>query len=265
LVSNAEPIPPPPPYPALLTLDPAHISAKAAVLYDPQTNRVLFAKNGEEQLPLASLTKLMAAAAVLETTNSRNVVSITPVDLRPEGDWQFRVGEEWELSQLITFGLVASSNDAIAAAAANASEDIITAMNRLAGNLGLTRTYFLNPTGLDVNHEVAGGYGSAHDVARLAAAFLQAYPELFEATSRPNVSIVSGAHSLSATSTAGPLLSIPGFIGAKTGYTDLAGGNLVAAFELDVGRPLIAVVLGSSREGRFSDIRTLIEAARENL
>ena len=58
-----------------------------------------------------------------------------------------------------------------------------------------------------------------------------------------------------------PLQNIPGFIGAKTGYTDLAGGNLVAVFDIDIGHPLIAVVLGSTEEGRFTDIETLINAA----
>jgi D-alanyl-D-alanine carboxypeptidase len=62
--------------------------------------------------------------------------------------------------------------------------------------------------------------------------------------------------------TAEPILEFPGLIGAKTGYTDLAGGNLVVAFDLEIGHPVIAVVLGSTQEGRFTDMRALIEAAR---
>jgi len=54
---------------------------------------------------------------------------------------------------------------------------------------------------------------------------------------------------------------VPGFIAGKTGYTDLAGGNLVVVFDVEPGQPLIAVALGSTQEGRFSDIRALINAA----
>ena len=60
------------------------------------------------------------------------------------------------------------------------------------------------------------------------------------------------------------VLTIPGFIGAKTGYTDLAGGNLVAMFYAEIGHPLVVVVLGSTKQGRFDDIRTLISAVRKH-
>lgn len=263
--STALPKPPPEPLLSALLLDPGKLSAKAAVVYDPRTGRILYAKNADEQLPLASLTKLMAAAAVLSTTPQDSVVSITPDDLKPTGDSRLRVGEEWRLSQLLRYGLVASSNDAMAAAAANAGQNVIEAMNRTAGALGLTHTYFINPTGLDVDLETSGAYGSARDVALLAAAFLKDYPALFEATAKPSVSISSRNTTLTATSTAIPLLSIPGFIGAKTGYTDLAGGNLVAAFDLEIGYPVIVAVLGSTHEKRFSDVITLITAMRETL
>ncbi|MDZ4226360.1 MAG: hypothetical protein U1C66_02630, partial [Patescibacteria group bacterium] len=68
---------------------------------------------------------------------------------------------------------------------------------------------------------------------------------------------------LFATSTAAPLLDMPGFVGAKTGFTDLAGGNLVAAFDLELGRPVVIVALGSTLEGRFADVKLLLEAARK--
>ena len=257
-------VPPPalPLWPSDVVLESKAITARSAIVYDPTSGRILYEKNSDEQLPLASLTKLMAAAAVLHSTDSGTVISITPRDLEPDGNSNLQVGERWTLGQLITFGLVASSNDAMAAAAANANENIITVMNRTAGMLGLTHTYFLNPTGLDLSDETSGAYGSARDVALLAAAFLRDYPELFEATSQSKVSITSGERVLVATSTAIPLLGIPGFIGAKTGFTDLAGGNLVAAFDLEPGRPLIVAVLGSTREGRFRDIQTIISRIR---
>lgn len=249
-------------YPPEIVLDPGALTAHAAVVYDPLTKRVLFAKNASESLALASLTKLMAAEAVLSKMGLETSITITPEALRPEGDSGLRLGERWSIRELLTLGLVASSNDAMAAAVGSLGEDAIEGMNATANRLGLTETYFLNGTGLDLTTEISGAYGSARDVAVLAATFLKRYPEFFEASTKQTIVLEVGGRTIEATSTAGPLLGISGLVGAKTGYTDLAGGNLVAAFDIAVGHPLVAVVLNSTRQGRFEDIQTLITAAR---
>lgn len=248
--------------PSPLSLSEEKLLAKAALVYDPKSNTVLFAKNGDEPLPLASLTKLMAAEAILAFQDENMLVTIKPQDLRPEGDSGLRAGETWRIGDLLILGLVSSSNDAMAAAAASVDGNIMNEMNRSASRLGLSRTYFFNPTGLDLDLEISGAYGSARDVATLTAVFLRQYPALFGTSVQSRVEFSASGRAVEATSTATPLLDIPGLIGAKTGYTDLAGGNLVAAFDVAIGRPLIAVVLGSTYEGRFEDIRTLVEAAR---
>ena len=56
---------------------------------------------------------------------------------------------------------------------------------------------------------------------------------------------------------------IPGLLGSKTGLTDLAGGNLVFAFDPELGRPIVITILGSTEEGRFQDVRKLISATLE--
>ncbi|MDO8518227.1 MAG: serine hydrolase [bacterium] len=249
-------------FPAALTLEPASLEARAAIVYDPSNNRILFTKNSNQQLPLASLTKLMVAEVVLEKKSPAMLVSITPDDLRPEGDWGLRAGDMVSLGDLLKFGLVASSNDAMAAAARALGSNYLADMNLAAVNLGFTQTYFLNPTGLDINQTISGGYGSAYDVARLTALFYKRHPGFFEDTSAASVSIHASGRLLTSHATALPLFAIPGFAGAKTGYTDLAGGNLAVVFDAEVGRPLVAVVLGSTEEGRFSDIKKLITAAR---
>jgi D-alanyl-D-alanine carboxypeptidase len=150
----------------------------------------------------------------------------------------------------------------MAAAATSLGGNYLNEMNSTATALGLSSTYFLNPTGLDLNNNTSGAYGSASDVARLAADFLKSYPQFFELTTYPTISIDDSGKVLVANATEIPIQNIPGLIAAKTGYTDLAGGNLVAAFDIDIGHPLIAVVLDSTEAGRFSDIRTIINAAR---
>ncbi len=249
-------------WPAPFRLDPTELVAQAAVVYDPVGEQILYEKNMSAVLPLASLTKLIAAEAVLKHQPAETEVSISAAALAPEGDWGFWVGEAWPVGDLVYFALAASSNDAIAAAAESLGADYIATINLEAKKLDLDTIRVLNPTGLDESLHTAGGYGSAHDVALLAAAFMQEHPTFFEVTAAPYATISHGSRVLTATSTAGPLLDIPGLIGAKTGYTDLAGGNLVAAFDLELGRPLIIAVLGSTREGRFADVKTLLEAAR---
>ncbi len=255
---------------ALVTLDDDALVAGAAVLYDLGTNRVLYQKNANESLPLASLTKLMAVETVLSQRAPETPVQITRNDLRPDGDSGLRVGETYPLGDLIKLALVASSNDAMEAAASSLGDDPIAAMNEAAGRLGLTKTSFYNATGLDVDQSTSGAYGSAYDVARLAGIFYKHHPDFFELTTKPDISIWSRPTSgkdteLSAEATTVPLQRIPGFVAAKTGYTDLAGGNLVAVFDLEPGQTVIAAVLGSTRAGRFSDIETMITAARESL
>lgn len=256
---------PPVPFPAMLSLDANNLEAKAALVYDPGERRILFQKNAAVSLPLASLTKLMAAETVLSSEKANTEVTITSDDLKPDGDWGLRAGDIVKVSDLVKMALIASSNDAMAAAAASLGDDYLNQMNHIAGELGLSNTYFLNPTGLDLSLETSGAYGSAYDVARLAAAFMKEFPQYFELTAQESVSIQDGKRTLFAAATALPLRSIPGFIGAKTGYTDLAGGNLVAAFDVDIGHPLIFVVLGSTEKGRFTDIETLVEASRRAL
>jgi len=245
-----------------VSLAPDKIAAKAAVLYDPQTHLVLWQKNANAPLPLASITKLMTAQVVLSLEATSTPVEITSEDLKPDGDWGFKPGQVFSLYDLLRFGLTVSSNDAMQAAAASLGTDYVARMNSTAAAMGLSHTSFLNPTGLDVSTDVAGAYGSAYDVARLAAAFYNQHPDLFAQTASPKGSIVADKQDLVAAATAAPLSNVPGFIAGKTGYTDLAGGNLVVVFDAEPGHPMVAAVLGSTEAGRFTDIRTLIDAAR---
>ena len=238
--------------------------AKSAILYDTGTGRVLYQKNAYEQVPLASLTKLMAVQTVLSVKSPDTPVQITRSDLNPSGDSGFKVGQTVRLGDLIKFALVASSNDAMEAAAASLGGSI-NKMNAAAAAMGLTKTHFFNATGLDISTTASGAYGSAYDVARLAAIFYKDHPDFFELTTRQEVSISQNGKELKAGATATPLQGIPGFVAAKTGYTDLAGGNLVAVFDLEPGLTVIAAVLGSTHEGRFSDVAALITAARQSL
>lgn len=256
-------------FPKTFMLSDDALKAKAAVVYDPATGRILYSKNGQVTMPLASLTKLMTAQVVLHTVPANTLITLSKKDVSVEGDagdWGLKAGDSMTLGNIMKLGLGASSNHAMSAAAAALGAGYVDKLNNTAAELGLSHTYFLNPTGLDMTADTSGAYGSASDVARLAAAFLRDYPAYFELSTRQSVTVPVSTGKTSRHITAGatalPILDIPGLIGAKTGYTDLAGGNIVVAFDSDINHPLVAVVLGSSKDGRFSDVRTLIEAAR---
>ena len=243
------------------------LAAKAAVVFDPRDGSIVYAKNPNEVMPLASITKLMTAEILLTAESPDIEISISSHALsmkEAESDQKFTTGDSATLDQLIRIGLVASSNVAMQAAAESLGEGYLSRMNEVARNLGLLNTHFYNPTGLDTNGTSSGAYAGAYDVARLAALFYKQNPEYFTLTRQPSVSVVVGEKTITAKATALPLLSIPGFIGAKTGYTDLAGGNLVALFDVEINHPIIIVVLGSTHEGRFDDVATLISALRKN-
>jgi len=248
-ISSAEPNPSP--------FDNIQLEAKAAYVFDVLKNQPIFEFNAEAQLPLASLTKIMTALVAKEKLPPYLLVTITKEAILQEGDEGFLAGEQWPVSDLIDAMLVSSSNDA--AFALNEefnkdfSGDFVSLMNEKAKELNLTQTYFLNATGLDLSQNVSGGYGSAKDIAKLLLFIIKNDFSLIEAT-RLN-SLIS--HSREFKNTNQVINDIPGFIAGKTGFSDLAGGNLAIVVNKGYGRPFIIVVLGSTYSGRFNDVKTL--------
>lgn len=257
------------------------IEGKAAFVWDIKEHRVIFAKREHDKLPLASVTKMMTALVASETLPPDAEVRIAPEDLWKSGDSGLAVGERWLLRNLIDFTLVGSSNDGASAIAAVAGRKIagnpeeeharavarfVERMNARAHVLGLDDTRFRNPTGLDEGSVTEGAYGSARDMAMLFEYIWRKHPALFEETTEGRKRIVSGskiAHTV--TNTNPSAAQMTGIIGSKTGFTDLAGGNLVIILDIGVDHPVVVAVLGSSREGRFADVAKLAESATNAL
>jgi len=240
------------------------LQAEAAFVYDIKKNEILFSKNEEMQLPLASLTKIMTALVALENSSKNKTISITSDTLEPEGDSGFSVGERWNIRNLIDFTLLESSNDgarALASSASSINGSFITTMNKKAEKIGMEQTFFLNESGLDTSKNFAGSYGSAKDMALLFAYVLSSHPELFEATVNESLAVFSSEKEYEALNTNKYVSDIPGLVASKTGFTDLAGGNLIVIFEAGPLRPIIVSVLGSSADGRFSDVKNLINTS----
>lgn len=239
------------------------IEARSAIVYDVVTGKTLYAKNADAQLPLASLTKLLtvyAAFAVLAPTTPITI----PADVtRLELPRAFNAGQSFLLSDLARLTLTASLNDGAAAIASataareNTTQDVMLA--NAASALDLSQTYAVNGSGLDVNTAISGGYGSAYDLARLAGALVRKAPLVALATTESSARAVSQGGTSYVVKNTDPIIgSIPRLLLSKTGFTDLAGGNLAIVFDAGIEHPIAVVVLGSSKSARFTDSTTLV-------
>jgi D-alanyl-D-alanine carboxypeptidase len=254
------------------------LDAKAVYVYDISTKTVLYKKNETIQLPLASLTKLMTALVAVELAPQNTHVSIKKDFLTTEGDSGLLANETWKLKDLLDFSLIVSSNDGVRSVASVIGatafstddysigrKDFIQKMNEEAKILGMSEMYFVNESGLDENTNQSGGYGTAQNIAQLLEHILRTHPDILEATKYKNTTISSLSKNHTIKNTNSDIGNIPGLLASKTGYTDLAGGNLAVVFDAGLNRPVIAVVLGSTQNGRFSDINTLVQASLESL
>ncbi len=259
-----------------VTFSTIRLEAEAAVVWDAAHNEAIFAKRPDKERPLASLTKLMTALVATNQNADENdpQAVISEQHLDALGDQGLRIGETWKLSDLISFMLIESSNDAARAVAAAGSENpkdgyadkFVEAMNDKASSLDLESTYFFNPSGLDLNETlISGGYGTARDVAKLLDHITETDRSIMEATTRKTSQFTSleGA-SYTAHNTNSWIDRFPNVSGSKTGYTTLAGGNLAVSLTIN-DRPVVISVLGSSKQGRFEDVHDLYQATQTYL
>jgi len=251
------------------------VRGKAAYVYDVQNGRALYVKQADTALPLASITKLMTALLAYELTDPEKAAVISARALGQDGGSGLTEGERLSIKELNKLALVSSSNDAAFALGAavgallgdkDPSAQFVAGMNVKADELKLSSLKFKNTTGLDLSPTEPGAVGSAKDVSLLMEYILKHHPELLEATTHGGARVYDndGAyHDIENTNEI--LYAIPNLLGSKTGYTDLAGGNLTIAFDAGMNRPIIITVLGSTREERFSDVLRLVRAVQRNI
>jgi D-alanyl-D-alanine carboxypeptidase (penicillin-binding protein 5/6) len=249
------------------------VEAKSYYVYDILNKKNIFSKNEHEQLPLASITKLMSGFVVLDIVPETSVVTVSRNDILQEGDSGLLLNEKWRLKDLLEYTLITSSNDGMHAISSLLddyseinSKNTVELMNERASFLGLNDTYFVNTTGLDVDKEKSGAYSSAYDVSILLEKILTNNPKLFLNTDKTSESFMSLSKiKHTAINTNLSINQIPNLIASKTGFTNLAGGNLAVIFDAGFMHPIAIVVLGSSIEGRFSDVVKLSEMALKKL
>lgn len=241
------------------------LQAQAAIVYDLATGETLYEKNADAQLPLASLTKLLTVYAALTVLSPNTPITISASATRLDEPPVFTTGQIFSLSDLARLTLTASLNEGAAAIIGatalrqNRSEN--EALASAAAALNLSQTYAVNGSGLDVSRAVSGGYGSARDFARLAGALVVQAPTITAATTQSFAEATSlGGTSFKVKNTDPIIDTIPRLLLSKTGYTKLAGGNLVLVFDSGIAHPIAIVVLGSSEKARFTDGSALVSA-----
>lgn len=241
------------------------LEAQSVLVWDARDDRPIFARDARKALPLASISKLMTAIVAREAIAENAVITISGTALATDGDNGLTLGERWTRDALIEYVLVTSSNDGAAALAeaGGGTATFVSHMNEKAKTENLVDTSFVNPTGLDEDGGATVNRGSAYDVANLFVSAQKILPDILDATrfTENSIASIDRVHTMNNTNEIAD--RIPWAIGGKTGFTDAAGGNLVVSFDVSIGHPIVVVVLGSSREGRFDDVEKLIDATHE--
>jgi len=238
------------------------VKAALSIRLNPQKKikeKLLFSKNENEILPIASLTKLMTGIIVIE--DQENYPLEKEIKISKEAASQedvpeygnLKAGQKKTIEELLNLMLVFSSNDAAYALAEKIGiENFVNKMNEKAKEIGLENTHFSNPTGLDpenlkwsLENKDYFNYSTAKDLVFLGKYILENYPLIFEFSNQKNkIQLLENQH----------------LIGMKTGYTDEAGGCIFLIFSDDNGDYFLNVILGAkSKEERFLQMQKLID------
>ena len=243
--------------------DSLNLSSKSAILMDAESGKILYEKNIDEQLPMASMTKIMSMLLIMENIEEGNLtyedkVLISKNASSMGGSQVFlQAGEEYMVNDLLKCIAISSANDAVVAMAEKISGSVdafVNLMNTRAKELNLKNTNFTNPHGLDdENH-----YSSAYDMAVIARELLKhedilKYTSIYEDyLTKPDGSQVWLVN------TNRLVRFYDGVDGLKTGYTTEAGYCLTATAKKSDLRLISVVMASSSAEERSSDTSTLL-------
>ena len=243
-----------------------NISAKSAIVLDVGTNAILYSKNSDEDLPIASLTKIMTALVVLDNTDLSKVATISRNAFDTRGSKNdLAVGEKISVENLLKIMLINSNNIAAIALAEQTggnTDNFVKLMNEKANLIGIENTKFLNPSGLD---DVKGNnISTAYEIAQLVDYALEK-PLIWEILRIQKTTVISTdgkiKHRLKNTNLL--LGKLKNITGGKTGLTDDAGQCLA----LVIGDPennhrIISVVLNA--DNRFLETEKLAKWVFEN-
>ena len=237
---------------------PLSLSAESAVLIDADHQSVIFEKNCDRKMGMASTTKIMTALVAVENCDIKTTIEVSPKAVGIEGSSIYLfASERFTLEELLYALLLRSANDAAAAiaiAVGGSIENFAEMMNERASEMGLQNTHFTNPHGLsDKEH-----YTSAKDLA-IITSYLLKNETLKKIVSTYKITIPFDSEQENPRFLVNHnklLKSYDGAIGVKTGFTKATGRCLVSAAERD-GVTLIAVTLNAPDD--WNDHKTMLD------
>jgi serine-type D-Ala-D-Ala endopeptidase (penicillin-binding protein 7) len=252
-----------------LTRDPLELSSNAVLIMDQNTSEVLFDKNSQVALPMASITKLMTSLVVLEANqNMDEILQVTEEDIDTVKRTHSRlaIGSQLSRANMLHIALMSSENRAASALGRHYPGGLpafIAAMNAKARALGMHSTRYVDPTGLS-----SGNVSSARDLAKLVVAAYQ-HPIIRYYSTNSNYAVEPGRHVLHYRNS-NNLVSNPDWeIGLqKTGYISEAGRCLVMQATIE-GRQVVMVFLDSKgKHSRLADaarVRRWLEGSKPSV
>lgn len=220
-----------------------NVSAQSAVLIDSVSGRIIYEKNANQKLSMASTTKIMTALCAIENSNLDKLIEVHPSAVGVEGSSIYlKHGEHLTIRELVYGLMLSSGNDAavaIACAVSGSVENFAALMNKTAKKIGVKNTHFMNPNGLDEEEH----YTTAYDLASITAYALknEEFKEIVS-TYEKTISYEGYSYNRKLRNHNKLLKMYDGCIGVKTGFTKKSGRCLVSAAERN-GVTLVAVTL----------------------
>lgn len=255
------------------------INGSAAIIYCETTNEVIWEKNADKEMNPASMTKLMTCLLAIENLKLDQEVEVTQeaTEVIPTKIW-LQAGEKLTVCDLLHAALLESANDAamaLAIATAGSVKDFAKMMNARAEKIGCTNTKFVNPSGLHGK----GQHSSARDIAlitaeafdnktlkSIAATLKYTIGETNKSEARQlengNLFLKGGKQELP--SGVIKVKKYEGVFGGKTGTTEEAVATMTVGMDYE-GLEIYTVIMGTTMEKRFSDIKKLMDYGRENV
>ncbi|MCI5997642.1 MAG: D-alanyl-D-alanine carboxypeptidase [Peptoniphilaceae bacterium] len=247
---------------------------KASLIGDVQSGGLFLSENIEEQLSIASISKLMNYFVVRDAIEEgkikrEDVVTISKASASEEGSsLDLLEGEKITINDLLDGLMVVSGNDAahaLAEAVSGSEEEFVKLMNNKAKEIGLEAAEFTNASGLTKNS--ADNKMSTKDIFTMSKALIEKYPEVLEYSKKTVLEQPNRNYKRESTI---PLVGeVNGVDGLKTGYTEEAGYCLVSTMKITKGQSefrVIAILMGvNTKEERAQYMKDMLNYVKENI
>lgn len=272
------------------------IDAKAAIMVDASTGQIIYEQNANQQLPIASITKLLTIAVVHDELQQHAITDNTKVTVTPDiaaisNDPNYSSiglvsGQSYSVIELVNAAMVKSADGAVVALATadgNSLDEFVLKMEQKAHNIGLKKASIINPTGL-TNSEMkslgsnnvsanAENEMSAKDVAILSRYLIHSYPAILQVTAQKKANFFISKNNVKSIENLNKMLpgdqyTVPGIKinGLKTGTSDKAGACFVSTGNYR-GHQIITVVLhanGNNKDNRFVQTQELYKMLKQD-